>query len=161
MSATQDFQSPIAITPINHTYQNVFDDDSYEVAQEETFTEDQLSMIKSSRNGTLEEGEYEEEEEEETEQFSLLNMDAYKPLVNQYGLITQFCNNHIANVQPIQAFCHECCQQLCIECILTNEHRGHHILSIHQAQNQCLKEFENQHDEILNPASQNLDQLSD
>ena len=60
----------------------MFDDDSYEVAQEETFTEDQLSMIKSSRNGTLEEGEYEEEEEEETEQFSLLNMDAYKPLVN-------------------------------------------------------------------------------
>ena len=36
---------------------------------------------------------------------SLLNLDAYKPLVNQYGIITQYCNKHIANMQPVQAFC--------------------------------------------------------
>ena len=40
-------------------------------------------------------------EENDEEQASMLDMDAYKPLVNQYGLITQFCNQHIANVQPI------------------------------------------------------------
>mmetsp|Transcript_4463 Transcript_4463/g.5951 ORF Transcript_4463/g.5951 Transcript_4463/m.5951 type:complete len:87 (-) Transcript_4463:118-378(-) len=61
---------------------------------------------------------------------SLLNLDSYKPLVNQYGIIRQFCNRHIANVQPVQAYCQVCCEQLCIECILTNEHKGHHILSI-------------------------------
>ena len=94
-------------------------------------------------------------------QISLLNMENYEPLVDQYGIITQYCNRHIANVQPIQAYCQECCQQLCIECILTNEHRGHHILSIQKAQSLCEKDFQSQYDDILYPAGVNLDQLAE
>ena len=35
--------------------------------------------------------------------------------------------------KTIEAFCDQCSQTLCIECVLTNEHKGHKILSLQTA----------------------------
>ena len=143
---------------VDHQHQPIFIDDlSVDVGQEQTFTDEQISMINTSRNATNLQSQMTEDNDDE--QASLLDMDAYKPLVNQYGLITQFCNQHIANVQPIQAYCCECSQQLCIECILTNEHKGHQIISIQKGHAMCQREFESQYNDIIVPASLNLEKI--
>lgn len=51
------------------------------------------------------------------------------------------CESHKSRGRYIEAFCEECTQPLCIECIVTNKHRGHEILGLEEAASKQAAKF--------------------
>ena len=60
-----------------------------------------------------------------------------------------YCEHHPS--KRVEAFCDNCNTPLCINCILTNMHKGHDIINIEQAQAKILKKAGNEFESNLVP----------
>lgn len=64
------------------------------------------------------------------------------------------CEHHPC--KRVEAFCDNCNAPLCINCILTNMHKGHDIITIEQAQAKILKKASNEFESNLVPYKSQL-----
>lgn len=73
------------------------------------------------------------------------------------------CDNHKSKGRLIEAYCEECLRALCIECIVTNKHRGHEILGLAEATSKSTSQFttyvESQVDPTAKMVSNELEDL--
>lgn len=64
------------------------------------------------------------------------------------------CTEHEG--KGVEAFCSVCSIPLCIQCILTNEHKGHDMLSLQQAESHLRSILEQDLNLKVKPANEQL-----
>jgi hypothetical protein len=62
------FGKDIIAASVDHSYEPKFEDESYEVGQENTFTEEQISMIQSQKTSLPQESVNDNDDDEEVEE---------------------------------------------------------------------------------------------
>ena len=51
------------------------------------------------------------------------------------------CEVHVDQQKPIEAFCDDCDTPLCMQCILTMNHKGHEMIDLKDAADKCKEKF--------------------